>query len=67
MRKKEICTIISQEEIRSVGFKSADYDELSKIYDPEKLTMGVNVVSGEEIYYVPNPALGLWIDRGRFE
>ncbi|MBQ1888214.1 MAG: D-mannonate epimerase, partial [Firmicutes bacterium] len=58
---------ISQEEIRSVGFKSADYDELSKIYDPEKLTMGVNVVSGEEIYYVPNPALGLWIDRGRFE
>ena len=58
---------ISQEEIRSVGFKSADYDELSKIYDPEKLTMGVNVVSGEEIYYVPNPALGLWIDRGRFQ
>jgi len=22
---------------------------------------------GEEIYYIPNPALGLWINKDRFE
>ena len=22
---------------------------------------------GEQVYFIPNPALGLWIDRERFE
>ncbi len=57
---------ISQEEIASVGFKSASYDELAKKYDPAKLAYGLNEVDGEQIYYIPNPALGLWIDRNRF-
>ena len=57
---------ISQQEIESVGFRSASYDKLAKKYDPEKLHYGYNTVDGEEIYYIPNPALGLWIDRGRF-
>ena len=35
-------------------------------YDPEKLKYGYNTVDGEEIYFIPNPALGLWIDRERF-
>ena len=25
-----------------------------------------NTVDGEEIYYIPNPALGLWINREKF-
>ncbi|MBO7372672.1 MAG: DUF2088 domain-containing protein [Oscillospiraceae bacterium] len=54
-------------EIESVGFLSADYDELAAKYDPEKLAYGYNTVDGEEIYFIPNPALGLWIDRERFE
>ena len=58
---------ITEEEIASVGFQSASYDELVKLYDPEKLTYGFNDVNGEEIYFIPNPALGLWIDKGRFE
>ena len=57
---------ISRTEIDSVGFQSADYDELAKKYDPRKLAYGWNTVDGEEIYYIPNPALGLWIDRERF-
>ena len=36
-------------------------------YNPDKLTLGYNNVDGEEIYYVPNPALGLWIDKNKFE
>ena len=58
---------ISRGEIESVGYKSADYDELSARYDPRALDYGYNLVGGEEIYFIPNPALGLWIDKERFE
>ena len=58
---------ITAEEIRNVGFQAASYDETVKRYDPSKLQYGYNTVDGEEIYYIPNPALGLWIDRERFE
>jgi hypothetical protein len=35
-------------------------------YDPAKLTDGFNTVDGEEIFYVSNPAMGLWSHRERF-
>ena len=57
---------ISRGEIESVGFQSASYDELAARYDPEKLAYGYNTVDGEEIYFIPNPALGLWINREKF-
>lgn len=58
---------ISREEVESVGFRAADYDEMVKRYDPEKLQYGYNTLpDGEEIYYIPNPALGLWINREKF-
>lgn len=58
---------ISRAEVESVGYQSADYEELARKYDPEKLSYGYNTVDGQEIYFIPNPALGLWIDRERFE
>ncbi len=57
---------ISQKEIEDAGFIPASYDELSKKYDPAKLKYGYNTVDGEEIFYIPNPALGLWINREKF-
>jgi len=57
---------VSKGEVESVGFNAADYDEMSAKYDPSKLRYGYNTVDGEEIYYIPNPALGLWINRARF-
>ena len=58
---------ISQDEIRKVHFNAASYDEMVKRYDPAKLSYGWNTLpDGEEIYFIPNPALGLWIDRTRF-
>ena len=43
------------------------YDEMVKRYDPEKLQYGYNTMpDGEEIYFIPNPALGLWINREKF-
>lgn len=58
---------ITKKEIESVYFKAADYDEMIKKYNPETLKAGWNTLSdGEEIFFVPNPALGLWIDKNRF-
>lgn len=58
---------ISRAEIESVGFQSADYDEAAAKYDPSKLHYGYNQVDGETVFYIPNPALGLWIDREKFQ
>ena len=58
---------ISCEEIEGVGFRAADYDQLAARYDPAKLQYGYNTMpDGEEIYFIPNPALGLWINREKF-
>ncbi|MCI8842670.1 MAG: DUF2088 domain-containing protein [Oscillospiraceae bacterium] len=57
---------ISQEEIASVGFQPAAYGQMAAKYDPQKLQYGYNTMpDGEEVYFIPNPALGLWIERGR--
>ena len=58
---------ITQEEISGVGFVPASYDEMAKKYDPNKLSYGYNTVDGEEVYFIPNPALGLWINREKFK
>jgi hypothetical protein len=59
---------LTQAEIESVGFQWADYDEMTAKYNPEKLTEGFNTMpDGEEIFYISNPALGLWAYRERFE
>lgn len=59
---------ISRAEIESVGFCSADYDEAARRYDPTQLHYGYNTMpDGEEIYFIPNPALGLWINKEKFE
>ncbi len=57
---------ITKEEIASVHFIPADYDEMIKRYDPEKLQFGYNTMpDGEEIYFIPNPALGLWVAKDK--
>jgi len=58
---------LTKEEIEGVHFKYADLGEMMKKYDPAKLTDGWNMVDGEEIYYISNPALGLWAYRERFK
>ncbi|MEA4976139.1 MAG: lactate racemase domain-containing protein [Paludibacter sp.] len=59
---------LSQAEIESVGFKYADIDEVTAKYNPEKLKDGFNIMpDGEEIFYISNPALGLWAFRERFK
>ncbi|MBP5343109.1 DUF2088 domain-containing protein [bacterium] len=52
---------ITQEEIKNVNFIPLDYNKVIKKYDPSKLKDGYNNVDGEEIYFISNPALGLWM------
>lgn len=59
---------LSEDEIRSVHYQYADLAETVRRYDPETLRSGFNnLPDGEEIYYVPNPALGLWAHESRFK
>jgi len=42
-------------------------NETIKKYNPEKLKDGINILpDGEEIFYISNPALGLWAYKGKF-
>lgn len=58
---------LTREEVEGAGFRYAGLEEMMRKYDPAKLKDGVNVVDGEEIFYISNPALGLWAHRGRFK
>jgi hypothetical protein len=59
---------ISKEEIESVNFKYADLSRMMKIYDSHNLKEGLNVISDkEEIFFISNPALGLWAYKGKFD
>ncbi len=59
---------LTKEEIESVGFKWADYDEMTAKYNPENLKDGFNnLPDSEEIFYISNPAIGLWAYKDRFE
>jgi nickel-dependent lactate racemase len=59
---------ISRQEIESVGYEWGDIANATACYDVKKLTPGWNTAvrgafgntKGERIFFVPNPALGLW-------
>jgi nickel-dependent lactate racemase len=57
---------LTKQEVEGVNFRYADLAEMTKRYDPLKLKDGYNDVDGEEVFYIPNPALGLWAYKGRF-
>ncbi|RLE01312.1 MAG: D-mannonate epimerase, partial [Bacteroidetes bacterium] len=59
---------LSKEEIEAVNYRYGVLDELSKRYDPRMLKEGFNTMSdGEHIYYISNPALGLWSWKEKFK
>ena len=59
---------LTKEEIEGVGFRYADLPAMARHYDPAKLQDGWNTFpDGERVFYISNPALGLWAYRGRFE
>jgi nickel-dependent lactate racemase len=58
---------LTRAEIEGVGFEYADLAAMLRRYSPERLRDGWNTLpDGETIYFISNPALGLWAWRGRF-
>lgn len=64
--KVTYCTkLLTEEEVRGVSFGYMPYDEAAEIYNPAELTDGYHTVGNEEIFYISNPALGLWTAENR--
>ena len=58
----------SAEAIRSVGFEPGNLEAALKHYKPDKLKDGFNrLPDGEEVFFISNPALGLWALNSQFE
>jgi nickel-dependent lactate racemase len=59
---------IPRNDIESVHYGHGDLEAMMSRYDPGRLQDGINVLpDGEEIFFISNPALGLWSVRERFE
>jgi nickel-dependent lactate racemase len=58
---------LTEEEIESVNYKYADFNLMMEKYNPELLSDGFNrLPDGEEIFFISNPAIGLWVYKDRF-
>jgi len=56
-----------KEAIAAAGFEAGDLDSMLQRYDPAKLRDGRNIMrDGEEVFYISNPALGLWALKSQF-
>jgi nickel-dependent lactate racemase len=57
---------LTREETEGVGFLYGDLKSMLSRYNPAALRDGFNTVNGEEVFFISNPALGLWASRARF-
>lgn len=57
---------LDKEAIESVNFEYMALDEALKKYPIDKMKDGMNVINGEEVFYISNPALGLWALKDQF-
>jgi len=62
------CTdLLEADAVKSAGFSHSPLADMMRHYNPSQLTDGWNVFpGGEEIYYISNPALGLWSSESKF-
>jgi nickel-dependent lactate racemase len=56
---------LTKEEVEHVGFEYGSLESTLEQYDPQTLRHGYNCVGGEDIFFIPNPGLGLWSSRGK--
>ncbi len=57
---------LTREEVEGVGYHHDDLAAMMSKYPPSRLTDGWNLIDGEEVFFVSNPALGLWGTAERF-
>jgi nickel-dependent lactate racemase len=56
---------LSKEEVEGVGFEYGNLKNMLTRYNPQELLHGFNRINGEEVFFIPNPGLGLWAYRGK--
>jgi nickel-dependent lactate racemase len=58
---------LTREEVEGVKFNYMQLSDALARYNPAELKDGWNTLpDGEEIFYISNPAIGLWADRKKF-
>ena len=57
---------LSQQEVEGAGFSWMPYEKAITLYNKQELKDGVNDHPYGELFYISNPALGLWSYRGNF-
>jgi nickel-dependent lactate racemase len=59
--------MLDRKAIENAGYNFAPINEVCARYDPQALKQGTNVMpDGEEIFFISNPASGLWACKDRF-
>ena len=56
---------LSKEEVEGVGFEYGDLKAMLTRYEPQMLRHGYHRVEREDVFFIPNPGLGLWACRGK--
>ena len=56
---------LRKEEVEGVGFAFGDLKSMLMRYQPQTLRHGYNRVNGEDVFFIPNPGLGLWTCSGK--
>jgi nickel-dependent lactate racemase len=58
---------LTREETEGVGYAYGSLVDMLGIYDIKKMKDGMNILpGGEEVFFISNPALGLWASKDRF-
>ncbi|MDX9979667.1 MAG: lactate racemase domain-containing protein [Lentisphaeria bacterium] len=58
---------MTKDEIAKVGFLPGDLAQMMARYNPETLKDGMNTLpDGEQVFFISNPALGLWALKSQF-
>ncbi|MDF1574827.1 MAG: lactate racemase domain-containing protein [Bacteroidales bacterium] len=59
---------LSRQEIEAVNYGFAELEETWARYNPRIMRDGFNIMpDGEQVYYISNPALGLWAWKDKFK
>ncbi|MEN1679788.1 MAG: lactate racemase domain-containing protein [Planctomycetota bacterium] len=56
---------LTKTEVEGVGYQFGELDAMLKRYDPNNLQPGWNDVAGERLFFINNPATGLWAHPSR--
>lgn len=57
---------LTKEETEGVNLGFGELSSMLLKYDPKEMQDGFNIIDGEEVFYISNPALGLWAYKDRF-